>query len=148
MKQEQDQLKRLDWVLHFMAKHAVKGLEIDDAWTRILIDHPTIYLEDKVGNESYRYAMFKKLENDHYLSFNEQNDNKYWITFEGVIFSDYGMGGYEKKKEMEASEIEKQNQYTLRLIHATWFAGIAAILLLLFQVYEFLFEHQIFFVCP
>ena len=85
--QEPNQLKRLDWVLDYMAKHAVQGRGIENSWVEIKKLHPTIHLEYL---ESYRQQMFDKLVADKHI---ETVPNiGFRITWQGSLFND--KGGY------------------------------------------------------
>lgn len=105
--QETDQLKRLDWVLHFMAIHAVQGREINDSWIEIKKLHPTIHIE---GNESFRQQMFDKLVAEKYLI--PKDNGVYWITFDGVIFDENG--GYQEAKRVSDARNAEDKNYRIR----------------------------------
>lgn len=126
MKQEQDQIKRLDWVLHFMAIHAQQGLEIEAAWTRIKEAHPTIHIE---GNESARQPMFDKLVRDKYMEFKAGSMRPYWITFDGIMFSKKGgYAGEIARLEAEKAIPKKMIWLTLILAAGTIAQVLVAIL--------------------
>lgn len=135
--QEKDQLKRLDWVLFFMAKHAYDGFDIEAAWKKLRVLHPTLHIE---GKESYRHQIFEKLINDGFLR--KDVHGLYWITLEGIIFN-----GYQYQKEMEVQKILSQRRNARWMVGGTWFAGSGAILLLIFEIYKFLSANTLIFRC-
>lgn len=100
--QEQNQLTRLDWVLHYAAEKAYDGLTMDELWKDGVIKrHPSLHIEN---NPSYRHQILNKLKDDGLLKFDELGDEKFWITLKGVIFSDYGKGGYVQEKRFLDAE--------------------------------------------
>lgn len=108
VEQEKSEIKRLDWVLSFMATHAKQGLEIEAAWGRMREQHPTLHRE---GDESNRDQIFKKLMKDGYLVYNEHNDCRYWITFDGIVFENDG--GYQSMIDRQKAQDEIPRQLNL-----------------------------------
>ncbi|HWD89054.1 MAG TPA: hypothetical protein VG367_13070 [Mucilaginibacter sp.] len=101
----------------------------------------------------------RKLEKDGYI--NIVTTIGYVITFDGILFID--AGGYETKILAENAAAEKQqleidrlksfdvsndqnqktlNKLTHRLSVATWFAGAAAALLLVWQIVQYFLDHN------
>jgi len=82
-----------------------------------------------------------KLEKDGYVKYFDGNAAGttfysalgYSITFEGLVF--YQQGGYERKLSIGVLNENRLWRNDTLLIRGTWFAGIAAIFLLLWQVY-------------
>ncbi len=116
--QEKNQLLRIDWILNFMAMHAVQGIGIEDAWRRIVMQYPSIhdpYLE------SYRQQIIDKLKADEYLKYDESNGTCI-VTFKGVIFNE--SGGYQNEKFQK--DLEKLR--AKRMYQITWILGIGVII--------------------
>jgi predicted transcriptional regulator len=85
--------------------------------------------------------LIKKLELDGFVSVNKVDT--YFITLDGYYFK-----GYEYALEVENEKLhiieENENQKVRRedsLKNATWFAGFAALFLLLFQIYTSFWPH-------
>ncbi|GAC1314469.1 MAG: hypothetical protein NVSMB24_39160 [Mucilaginibacter sp.] len=72
--------------------------------------------------------LISKLERDGYLIC--KKENIYTITAEGFLF-----GGYVKKEIIDAQNERRIIRNEKLLIRGTWFAGLAAILLLVWQIF-------------
>lgn len=108
LKQETNQLKRLDWMLEFMAVHTVQGRYIESCWKEIKKLHPTIHVE---YNDSYREQMIKKLVEDGYL---EYDDGRCKITWKGTLFNNDG--GYVEqynRQNAEKTRLDKVEHATM-----------------------------------
>lgn len=99
--QEVNQLKRLDWILEFMANHSIYPIFIEDAWKQICTIYPTIHVEYL---EAYREQMFDKLSNDGYIA---EERFGYKLTWKGAVF--YEDGGYQ-------GELSRRNEEHNRVI--------------------------------
>lgn len=104
------------------------------------------------------FEIIRKLEKDGFAVRDYINDpvdkSPYWSTFDGRIF--FNNGGYTRQKEIDnltLSLIAKNESRRLRndhrLIYGTWFAGIAAVLLFLWQIFLYLYpvhrDYPLFF---
>ena len=81
----------------------------------------------------------KKLDKDGYIETSAANS--YLVTFDGYLFE-----GYENEKEVnDINQIIMANDDLLRLrndallVRGTWFLGVAAVLLLLWQVFLYVY---------
>lgn len=79
-------------------------------------------------------AIVTKLVKDGYVNEFKKDgmifSNEYVISFEGLVFS-----GYKEKQIIDDQNERRINQNELWLLRGTWFAGIAAILLLGWQIW-------------
>ena len=71
--------------------------------------------------------------------------DKYSILWKGKIFIENG--GYITNAKSEYDENQRKIRNDLWLVRGSWFAGFVATCLLLFEVYKFLIDHQLVFVC-
>jgi len=137
----------LDSVLTFLAQLPDEDGKLVDEISAAL----TIPLKDT-------FEIVRKLEKDGFAIRDYITDpvdaSPYWSTFDGRIFIENG--GYIRRKQVddEKTEIIVRNEsQRLRndhlLIVGTWFAGIAALLLLLWQVFLYLYpvhkDYPLFF---
>ncbi|MDB5154667.1 MAG: hypothetical protein JWR54_3418 [Mucilaginibacter sp.] len=124
-------VQQIDLVLK-MFKNDRGHMNFDDLYikTKAEIDGDILSrIVEKLIRDKYIYITFVQ----------GANFEKYAITFEGFLFN-----GYEKQQEIEEINQSIAKNYELvrqrndhRLVVGTWFAGIAAVLLLLWQVYSF-----------
>jgi len=130
MKQEQNQLIRLDWVLDYMVTHAGQGApQGDETWNKIREIHPTLHINIEGNeNESYRKQIFDRLLADKLITL-EKDDGRYWITLEGLIFT-----GYHHEKVQKMQEVQNGIARTLELTRATWSAGLGAFCLVMMEI--------------
>lgn len=136
MEQEKSEIKRLDWVLSFMAKHAKQGLEIEAAWESMKTEHPTLHKE---GNESSRLQIFEKLAKDGYLvlkerGFNNTDEERYWITFDGIVFE--SEGGYEGMIDRRKAQDEIPHRLNLLTKILAIGTGVMALMSILTFFYK------------
>lgn len=107
--------------------------------------HAINYLLGLLQSKRVSYSLeqiklaIRKLINDGYLT--DMGAGNYKITFEGDVFI-----GYEKQRTLDEEYLAKisrtetdQRIYKNRLLYATWCAGIAASLLLLWQVFVYFY---------
>lgn len=96
-----------------------------------------------VKNDPELRTLIEKLQFDRNIMFAADKDHTdlWQITYEGLLSDTY-----EKKKEIENSDhaIAKTNQMVTKrneilLVRGTWFAGIAAVSLLLWQIFIYLY---------
>ncbi|MDB4922257.1 hypothetical protein [Mucilaginibacter sp.] len=103
-----------------------------------LVNESEIVVEPSVLN-----GIIEKLQRDIHI-FKVGYAYAFQITFEGNLFI-----GYDKQRILEDDRIIKISQtethlksYKTRLLWATWSAGIFAGLLLLWQIFVYLYPHQ------
>lgn len=96
----------------------------------------------KIGKYSFEASelsrILSKLLKDGYVDRRgEESEPNYIITFDGYVFIGYEKQQILDNETIEALSIAKQEakDYSSRLLLATWSAGIAAVLLLLWQVW-------------
>lgn len=93
------------------------------------------------GYEKEIFEILLKLEKDGYVTSTDNNGNRqYYSNFDGRLFIDNG--GYVKAKKVadenltiSSHTLTQDKIYRTHLLWATWSAGIAALLLLLWQVW-------------
>jgi|GEM_PF-4748205 len=90
-------------------------------------------------------AAVDKLVQDGYVD--KINDLCYKITFDGKVFIQ--SGGYVRQKELEDATIfefkqekKRAEEYQRKLLAATWFAGIAAGLVLIYYIFSWFFPNS------
>jgi hypothetical protein len=100
--------------------------------------HAFVYPKQKIDEHELR-AILKKLETDGNALKNGME--RYSPSFEGFLFI-----GYEKQRILEDETIEslltakrEAKDYSTRLLWATWFAGVAGVLVLLWQVFVYFY---------
>lgn len=125
-------IELLDEVLNF--------IKIGEQWKTLKVIRTHFReIETELTNDDLTRILFKLMADD-YVLYSEVDDytkDHYTATYSGMLFH-----GYIKQKEIDnlnflrAGQLEKRivaNERSLR--YATWFAGFAAILLLLWQVF-------------
>ncbi|HWZ13806.1 MAG TPA: hypothetical protein VNW95_01110 [Mucilaginibacter sp.] len=133
-------IEQLDYVLAFFVKNPS---DIGFGKMRAVI----MIVADKVINDRTLTALIlDKLVKDQYLTLQEHysfageliadGGDHYVLTFDGAVF--HQQGGY-KQQMINANQNEYQTKsYARRLIWATWSAGIVAFILLLWQVFIYI----------
>jgi len=123
-------LKQIDHILNILKEHQ-SLLNFDEIKKKV--DESALVIEPSVLG-----MILEKLERDKYIFRNTSKLPNYFnISFEGNLFI-----GYQKQRILDDEGIiTAQNNasqakiYANRLLWATWCAGIAAVLLLLWQVW-------------
>jgi hypothetical protein len=124
--QEPDHLKRLDWILDFMARHGSEWLETEDIWRRTKSEHPSLHVEHL---ESYRQHMFNKLCTEKYLSYSSHPE-QYMVTLNGVLFIQ--AGGYsQERRDKQLRQVLKRCEIMILAL-----AALVAIWYTVYQVTE------------
>jgi len=147
MKQEQNQLVRLDWVLEYLKEHAGQGVpQGDKTWNEIAAKHPSLHVNVPGNeNESYRKQIFDKIEEDKYLTI--EDDGMYWITIKGLMFKGY-------VEESQSLDLQKSLSRTLmiqaeknakRLNYLTAILGVATAALAISEVMKIYTEKKVNF---
>ena len=126
--QEPNHLRRLDWMLNFMATNAAQGVGIENAWNRIKILHPTIHVEFL---ESFRLQMIEKLVDNGYLVF---DGSLCTVTLEGVLFNDNG--GYLGESSRRLFDDRIKTRREILLMVGSWIAGIGAVGLCVIEIWK------------
>lgn len=125
-------IERLDAVLELIKSNEAAVLESE------LVK---IYVPETSIEELLR--IIEKLLDDKYIRRYESDNHQilYYMTFDGYLFH-----GYKRKKEIDdltyTIAVENENRtrsYDRRLLLATWCAGIAALLLLGWQIFVYLY---------
>ncbi|WP_121811034.1 hypothetical protein [Mucilaginibacter kameinonensis] len=130
---EKSPIQQIDIVLHFFKKD--RGhINFDNLRTRLWDGDKKITIDGDV-----LLRILEKLVRDKYV-YEKKRDMggvDYAITFEGSLFI-----GYEKQQKLDTEKIVlsdnlkvAENRYKNRLLWATWCAGVAASLVLLWQVW-------------
>jgi Fe2+ or Zn2+ uptake regulation protein len=131
-------IQQIDHILAVLRNHAsyLNATELIDK-----INNSEIVIEP-----SAIHRILEKLERDKFVFvITDKDETEYYsISFEGDLFIGYKKQQILDNETIEALSISKQEarDYSNRLLLATWCAGIAAVLLLLWQVFLYLYPHQ------
>lgn len=129
-------LKKLDKVLDYLKENEQR--ETADPVTFAELSN---YLARELNYEittKELLRIYTKLKRDEYVF---ETGGDYYLTYDGYVFH-----GYERQKEIEdlayTISVQSENQIKSaqrKLLWGTWFAGIAALLLLLWQVFLYFY---------
>ncbi len=155
-------IQKLDAVLAFFAD---RGHQLNDCFKGdefvggVLEMFPELKTDPTINNDIGR--CIGQLQDDRYIEVikvtigldKETKHNAGLISLKGLLF--FENGGYTGAKiSLDAERLLMKNlalqadRNAKNLNYLTLFLGIATTALVLFEIYRFLFEHKIVFVCP